>query len=100
MATPTRDLEMTSLAETVLTAFPPRWFANPAVARDDITDIYNRIFSALCTGAAVTSITDLTCLIIDKCSSLFHPRVDEADHTLDYLEVFAVSIGWLVSERP
>lgn len=91
---------MTSLTETVLTAFPHRWIGNPVVARVEVTDVYNKIFSALCTGAAVTSVVDLSCLVIDKCSSLFHPCVGESDHSLDYLEVFAVSIARLVSGLP
>ncbi|GAB1319320.1 hypothetical protein MFIFM68171_09530 [Madurella fahalii] len=44
----------------------------------------------------IVSVTDFVCLIIEKCSSLFHPRSDEADDKLYDLHVFALAIGELI----
>jgi hypothetical protein len=68
-------------------------------AAKDISDVYGRILSALFGNyqTGIVSVTDLVCLITDKCSGLFHPRSDEVDDKLDYLDVFAVAIGAAVS---
>ncbi|EHK99127.1 hypothetical protein M7I_4959 [Glarea lozoyensis 74030] len=61
---------------------------------DDRSQFYDRIFSALLQpDVEKSSADDVVNLIIDKCSGLFHPRHDEIDHMLDYLEVFAIVIG-------
>jgi hypothetical protein len=94
--------------ETVVTAFPRRWTSaadqeeptgNQArlEAAKDISDVYGRILSALFGNNRTVSVTDLVCLITDKCSGLFHSRTDEVVDELDYLDVFAVEIGRLVS---
>jgi hypothetical protein len=91
-----------------VTAFPPRW--RPAIqeyaprgaeaqleAALDPSDVYGRILAAFGESpTGIVSATDLVCLIIDKCSGLFHPRSDEVGDKLDYLDVFAVGIGKLV----
>lgn len=92
----------------MVTAFPPRWskITSPdnvpkgthakAEAALDTSDVYGKVFSAMTKYASITSPTDLVCLIFDKCSALFHPSRDEVDVTVDYLDVFAISIGVLV----
>src|SRR5450755_3852102 len=94
--------------ETVVTAFPQRWKGTrpspyPIKAEEqqlwdiNMPDFSERIFYTIRTSdVEVKCPTDLVCLIIDKCSGLFHPRFYEADHTLDYLDVFAIEIGRLV----
>jgi hypothetical protein len=63
----------------------------------DASSVYGRILAAFGEfHTGIVSATDLVCLIIDKCSGLFHPRPDEVDDKLDHLDVFAVSIGKLV----
>jgi len=63
----------------------------------DTSGVYGRILAAFGEShTGIVSATDLVCLIIDKCSGLFHPRSDEVEDKLDYLDVFAVGIGELV----
>jgi hypothetical protein len=63
-------------------------------AATDPSTVFGRVLAALGDSTiGNVSATDLACLIIDKCSSLFHPNPDEADDKLDYLDVFEVSIG-------
>jgi hypothetical protein len=81
----------------VLTAFPPCWHINPELARTDATDVYNKIFQSLISEETdIFSATDLVSLIIDKCSSLFHPGPKEEDPTIDYFETFTIAIARLV----
>ena len=60
--------------------------------------MYNKVMNALFGNyqTNILSVTDLICLVIDKCAGMFHPLPDEGDDNLDYLDVFAVAIGKLV----
>jgi hypothetical protein len=91
-----------------VTAFPPRWSEitpsnnvpqgtqAKAEAELDTANLYGKVFSAMTKSASIGSPEDLVCLIIDKCSALFHPSRDEFDVKIDYLDVFAISIGVMV----
>jgi hypothetical protein len=103
------------LETTVLTAFAPRW--HPPVAEElnpvgvearlevehsnDVTDVYNKVWKAVFGRyqANILTVTDLVCLVIDKCAGMFHPLPEEGDDNIDYLDVFAVAIGNLVSRK-
>lgn len=72
-----------------------------AILSKEVPDVYNKIMKALFGHypTSILSLTDLICLIIDKCAGMFHPLPDEGDDQLDYLDVFAVAIGNLVSDK-
>ncbi|RSL68709.1 hypothetical protein CEP54_002752 [Fusarium duplospermum] len=107
-----RDGEPESRLKTVVTAFPPRW--SKKEAEDDtegneallenarsVPDAHGRILSALYSDYSrnISSVTDLLCLIIDKCPALFHPLPEEVNDPLDYLDVFATEIGEQASQE-
>lgn len=101
-----------------MTAFPPQW--SQGVANDNtggnnnargneallaaarrVPDAHGRILSALSSdyGRNIFSVTDLLCLIIDKCSALFHPVPEDINDPLDYLDIFAAEIGEQVGQN-
>lgn len=97
--------------ETVVTAFPSQWTREEApedrpsgdderiIAALAAPDARGRVLNALYGDqiSQVLSVTDLICLIIEKCSGLFHPTPQEVSDPFDYLEVFNVAIGETVS---
>ncbi|RMJ15102.1 hypothetical protein CDV36_005242 [Fusarium kuroshium] len=107
-----RDGEPERRLKTVVTAFPPRWSKKEAEVdfgshwalladAKSMPDAHGRILNALYSdyGQNISSATDLLCLIIDKCSALFHPVPEEANDTLSYLDVFTTGIGEQASEQ-
>jgi hypothetical protein len=98
--------------ETVITAFPERWSearmrhssAYPQPEASDVapepSDIRFRILSAITNQEhTLNNAADLASLIIDKCTSIFHPRANEAEPfpDIDFLDAFADSIAQIVS---
>jgi hypothetical protein len=61
----------------------------------DVTDVYAKVMKTLFGNyhTHILSVADLICLIIDKCSGMFHPLPDEGDDMLDFLDVFAVDLA-------
>lgn len=100
------------IEETVITAFPERWSEarmrhnstypppEPSDVAPEPSDIRFRILNAIANQERnIGTASDLACLIIDKCTGIFHPRANETEPfpDRDFLDAFADSIAQLVS---
>lgn len=96
---------------TIITAFPERWseldrgswrwMQNRKLQPSEKSDIRFRILRVVMAqnDGPLRTADDFVCLVIDKCSSLFHPQPPEADllPQMSFRDALAISIGTLVS---
>lgn len=85
---------LTTIIDTILTAFPRRWGRNkpdPSAVHRAIRDHLSNVDSS-----QITSIYDLALIIIDECSKVFFDRT-KPDLRPEVVDMFSSAISSIVS---
>ncbi|KAF2003204.1 hypothetical protein P154DRAFT_99544 [Amniculicola lignicola CBS 123094] len=81
--------------QTAVSAFPRRWGLESKDGREK-TDVQERVIQAISNEhKGIKTAEHLASIIVDKCSGVFFPEAEEEHDSVDFLDVFAVSIARL-----